>query len=371
MVSHMQHSTIEALQVLLAARIPIVLWGDPGTGKTETIQRLAEEAGWHTEVVMASVHDPTDIGGLPVHRDGGVELEPPLWAKRVAEHKGTSLVFFDEVNTASPATQNALMHVVLGRRVAQYELGDDVLFMAAANPPEQNAGAWDLTAPLANRFAHLRWPIEFESWREGYLGGWPTPKPLTVDKPNNSSLMRYRSLQIAYVKRFPNQLCRVPSDDTAASTGWPSPRTWERLAVCMAISEQTGVSDDANALIAEALVGTATATEFLSFVRNLDIPDPEDLLADPSSLVLPEKSDQQFACLEALAAAVLADTTAARWTAGFKVCIEAASQGSPDIAAATARQLVKCRPGNTRLPKGFEVFNDILAAVVFEGVDDG
>lgn len=53
------------------------------------------------------------------------------------------------------------MRVVLEGRVGDLELGERVRFAAAANPPSQNSAAWDLSAPLANRFAHLDgsdWP---------------------------------------------------------------------------------------------------------------------------------------------------------------------------------------------------------------------
>ncbi len=364
-----QQTTLTAMQVLLAARVPVVLWGDPGTGKTETISRLATSEGWHVEVVMASVHEPTDIGGLPVLSKSGVILEPPLWAKRVAAHDGTSLVFFDEVNTAAPATQNALMHVILTSHVGQFSLGRNVVFMAAANPPEQNAGAWDLSAPLANRFAHLRWPVEFEAWRSGYLRGWPTPRSIAVASPSGDRRSFFRAMQTSFLARRPGMLCKVPDDDTAASMGWPSPRTWERLADCLAIGKAAHASDSVIALVAESLVGPETATEFLAFMRDLDLPDPEALLTDPSSLVLPERTDQQFACLEAVTAAVHANTTARRWQNGFLVCIEAARQKAPDIAASAARELCLCRPANTHLPPGFEVFSDIIAAVSFEQAD--
>ena len=110
----------------------------------------------------------------------GVVHEPPVWAKRAAAHNGETLNFFDEVNTATPATQIALMNVVLTGHVGQLSLGKQVMFVAAANPPEQNAGAWDLSAPLANRFAHLRWPVDFDAWRTGYLHGWAAPSPLRL-----------------------------------------------------------------------------------------------------------------------------------------------------------------------------------------------
>ena len=176
-----QADTLAAMQILLAAGIPVLLWGDPGTGKTHTVEAFARRAGWRTVSVIASIHDPTDFAGLPVRTDAGVVFEPPAWARRTAERDGMSLVFFDEVNTATPATQNALMRVVLEGRVGDLELGESVRFAAAANPPSQNSAAWDLSAPLANRFAHLEWPVSFEDWKAGYLGGWPDPDPLDID----------------------------------------------------------------------------------------------------------------------------------------------------------------------------------------------
>ena len=167
-----QADTLAAMQILLAADIPVLLWGDPGTGKTHTIEAFARRAGWQTVSVIASIHDPTDFAGLPVRTDAGVVFEPPAWARRTAERDGVSLVFFDEVNTATPATQNALMRVVLEGRVGDLDLGEGVRFAAAANPPAQNSAAWELSAPLANRFAHLEWPVGFgrlEGWLSGRL----------------------------------------------------------------------------------------------------------------------------------------------------------------------------------------------------------
>ena len=176
-----QADTLTAMQILLAADVPVLLWGDPGTGKTQTVERFAQCAGWRTVPVIASIHDPTDFAGLPVRTDAGGVFEPPAWARRTAESEGVSLVFFDEVNTATPATQNALMRVVLEGRVGDLELGEGVRFAAAANPPSANSAAWDLSAPLANRFAHLDWPVNFDDWRAGYLGDWPDPEPVKVD----------------------------------------------------------------------------------------------------------------------------------------------------------------------------------------------
>ena len=69
-----QRDTLAALQVLLCAGVPVLLWGDPGTGKTATIERYAAEAGWSMQAVIASLHDPTDFSGLPMRKRRGGHL---------------------------------------------------------------------------------------------------------------------------------------------------------------------------------------------------------------------------------------------------------------------------------------------------------
>lgn len=361
MVGVTQHQTLEAMQILLSVGTPVLLWGDPGTGKTATVERYAAEMGWAVEPVIASLHDPTDFGGLPIRNGSTVTYAPPEWALRVAGRDGVSLVFLDEVNTATAATQNALMRMVQQRRVGYLDLGDKTRFVAAANPVEQNAGAWDLSAPLANRFAHLNWPLLLTEWRAGYLGGWPELTPLDIDLGvvTEDAVTRHRRQQSAFLARRPNLLCDVP-DAATAPRGWPSPRTWERLACCSAVAETAGASDAARGLITAALVGDAAAAEFLTWLQNPDLPDPEHLLEDPARFSELERSDQRLAAVNAVAAIAVEDPR--RWQDAFKVCIAAAGNGAADLAVTAAMRLVEHKPANARLPAGFEVFSEILTA---------
>ena len=368
-----QKDTLEALQILVGCGVPALLWGDPGTGKTETIEKLACDAGAHVETVIASLHDPTDFGGLPVLTDGGVMFEPPAWARRVADHDGPSVVFFDEVNTAAPSTQNALMKVVLSGMVGQFSLGDDVTFVAAANPPEQNPGAWDLSLPLANRFAHLDWPLSFEEYRDGVHEGFPVPSPVKVDDGDTAKASWWRAMQLGYLARRSEALCSPPADDSEGSRGWPSPRSWDRAVTVLAAAESVGHSRDSDVmlLLAEALLGAGTAVEFVAFARDADLPDPEALLADPESFRLPERVDQQYAALESVRAAVAAKTTKARWEAAVRVCIAAGQQGAPDTAAAILRGFLRIRPANALLEhSGMMIFSDLFAAAVMDPDND-
>ena len=77
--------TTEAAAVAVGIGAPVILWGAPGTGKTSVIRGLADAWGLECEVVVASIHDPTDFSGLPVVGDEGVSLAPPAWARRLSE----------------------------------------------------------------------------------------------------------------------------------------------------------------------------------------------------------------------------------------------------------------------------------------------
>src|SRR5580692_3317475 len=165
---------IAALGVAVAARVPVLLWGAPGTGKTSTIRAMAEAMGWPCETVIASIREPSDFAGLPVVVGDGVRFAPPGWARRLAE-AGRGLLFLDELSTAPPAVQAALLRVVLERVVGDLELPADVSVVAAANPPEQAADGWDLSAPLANRLCHLAWEIDPRAVADGLTGGFARP----------------------------------------------------------------------------------------------------------------------------------------------------------------------------------------------------
>ena len=68
---------LEALAVAVAAGVPVLLWGSPGTGKTSAVISLGDALEWPVETVIGSIREPSDFAGLPVVVDGSVRLSPP------------------------------------------------------------------------------------------------------------------------------------------------------------------------------------------------------------------------------------------------------------------------------------------------------
>ena len=82
---------LQALGICVSARIPVLLWGNPGEGKTAVVEAAAD-AGWAVETVIITHSEPSDFAGLPVvGPDGSVTLAPPAWARRLADHAGRPL----------------------------------------------------------------------------------------------------------------------------------------------------------------------------------------------------------------------------------------------------------------------------------------
>lgn len=351
-------ATIEALGVAVAARVPVLLWGAPGTGKTAAIRAMSLELGLPCETVIASIREPSDFAGLPVVADGKVVFAPPRWARRLAE-KEVGILFLDEISTAPPAVQAALLRVVLERVVGDLELPEGIVVIAAANPPELAADGWDLSAPLANRFCHLEWPVESQAFAEGLTGGWGAPVVPRLPDGWRSQLALGRGLVSAFVSVRPALTVAMPEDGTSAGRGWPSPRSWEMAALLWTAATVAGASEQARAALMMGSVGQGTGLELLNWASEMDLPDPEEVLANPDAFVMPERGDRAYAALSAVAAAVAADPTEERWLTAWKVLARAAEQGA-DVAALAARVLAQCRPEGVAAPAELKLFAPVL-----------
>ena len=348
-----------ALTIAVAARVPVLLWGAPGTGKTSAIRALAAAAGLPCETVIASIREPSDFAGLPVVVGQGVRFAPPAWAQRLAA-EGRGLLFLDELSTAPPAVQAALLRVVLERVVGDLELPDEVAVVAAANPPEQAADGWDLSAPLANRLCHLTWEINPRVVADGLAGGWAPPRVPELAGDWDAEEIMARGLVAAFLRVRPALACAPPADPASAGRGWPSPRTWEMTARLWAAADAAGAGGATRSALVRGCVGDGAGAEFLTWLAEMDLPDPEAVLADPAAFVLPERADRAYAALAAVTAAVTAELTPDRWTAAWRV-LGAAATSAPDVAAAAARVLARHRPsGVTTLPPEIKLFAPVL-----------
>ncbi len=327
---------------------------------------MAAAAGWPCETVIASIREPSDFAGLPIvvgaeaNQGSGarVDFAPPRWAVRLVE-AGQGVVFFDELSTAPPAVQAALLRVVLERTVGDLALPDTVSVVAAANPPEQAADGWDLSAPLANRFCHLEWPLDARTLAAGFSGGWPTPAPPGLPEAWERQVPVARSWVAGFMTVRPTLALDPPADAAASGRAWPSPRSWDMAARLLAAARAIDAGETVVSLVVRGCVGGGAGTEFLTWLVEADLPDPEAVLADPTSFELPTRGDRAYAALSSVAAAVAASPGSGRWERGWEVLGRAAAS-APDVAAVAARVLARCRPDGIEIPTEVGSFTEVL-----------
>src|SRR5882762_4594382 len=59
--------------------IPALLWSQPGDGKSSFVESF-HRPEFPVQVLIASIHDPTDFSGLPIQDHDRVRYIPPEWA---------------------------------------------------------------------------------------------------------------------------------------------------------------------------------------------------------------------------------------------------------------------------------------------------
>lgn len=352
-----------ALGIAMACSLPVILWGTVGIGKTKLIQSIARLFGFHFETVLVNASDPTDFGGMPTVIGNDLVYAPTPWVRRVlnAATKGmTSLVFWDEYSTGSPSVQGASLYPLLENKVGDTDLPMDTRHVAAANPVDLAAGGFDLTPPAANRFVHLDWTMPAEVWTQGILFGFPnvtlpTPDPQRV----TAEVENAKVLVTSFIDRRPDLLNMQPETVTQDNVAFPSPRTWEYVIRLYGMAQAVGASDLTINMLLRGAVGDAAAGEFMTWVENLDLPDPEALLADPDKMpemVDMQRSDKVFATCASVLNALSRENSKERWIAAGLVFAIVAEHGKADVAVVYAS-----RWNNDFRPKGAPLDNPRIA----------
>lgn len=330
---------LEVILTALVARAPLYIEGAPGGGKTAAVEAVAQWLGRPLVTVVGATRDRTDFGGWPRYHAGEdrVKLYPFPWVQALVEAGERGILFLDEMN-ANEEIFPVLLRILAERYIGDIPFQGDVL--AAGNPEELSVAGLVLPPPVANRVIHYRWKVLPTEWAEGMRWGFerfyrelPSLPPREVVEVH---IREARALVAAYVERNPSVL-HNPNPNRLHGP-WPSPRSWELLARFVGAARALGFGEETQALGAIGAVGEE-GHGFLTFVRNLDLPTPEELLADPGRL--PRREDAAYVALMGLGAYVLDHLTPENWNRAWKVLKRAAEEGRADLAARAAEALVR------------------------------
>jgi len=277
----------EFVEIAYEAKKTAFLWGAPGIGKSTAIRDaaklLSKKYGEEFQVidVRLSQLDPTDLGGIPVPKDGKMDRYYPSWWPT----KGRGIIFFDEMNKGTPSVQAAAYQMVLDRKMGDVPLGEGWMVVAAGNRSSDKVTVYDLDSALQNRFAlHIE-----------------------VECPNNKELMDYfesigkGDAQVAGFTDFKPSHIFFRNDKTG-DPAWASPRTWEQF-IDMKMGKKGPIIRD----IAHACLGEVVGREFYAYIRLAEEVNIDDILQHPEKFRNIQKRDVQHSVITEIAERVKKD----------------------------------------------------------------
>lgn len=156
------------------ARKPFFIQGERGWAKSSIIKDVALRKKLNVVTVYLNGADEADIMGTPIptkyKNDVILNYAPPAWAGYIIDHPEEEfLLFFDELNQASPAVLNRLMPMVeQGTKDLCGVRCDNFFVGAAGNFNEESRGLQDLRdyMPLLDRLGGIHtWNTDEEEWK--------------------------------------------------------------------------------------------------------------------------------------------------------------------------------------------------------------
>jgi hypothetical protein len=299
---------------------PFFVWGDPGVGKSQIVQQVADylfakSFGYKVEVdgtllyrgtkrkpevgdnrvlppvtikppdrrswlidLRAVLLDPVDLMGLPTIKDGLTSWAAP----RILPRTGRGLLFFDELNRAPVMVQNACLQLVLDRRLGDYTLPDGWAIGSAGNF-ESEGGVQRMSDALRSRFTHLTAQVDLD------------------DFCNHANRRSFHAAVVAFMRFRPELLHKYDKVMAKKENTFPCPRTWEF--VSNILQGPTLLKAIQYGLIA-GTVGESTANEFIAFLQLYnELPDMDLLVSQPKKAPIVTKPALCYAVASALARA--------------------------------------------------------------------
>lgn len=315
--STQQMNTEEAktfLRLAIRLKMPVMMWGPPGIGKSELVEQLGFEEGRRVIDIRLAQYDPTDMRGIPYFDR---TLRAMKWAKpsefpstvtpadiviaetrlhelqikasasdaseavieqfqdaqaqlenaRTALLFQNAVIFLDEIVSAPQSVQGAAYQLILNRRIGEYQLPPEVVILAAGNRESDRGVTFQMPKPLANRFAHIELSVNAQTWIE-----WATNNHV------NPGIVGFITAHKQHLFDF---------DPKRADKSFATPRSWSAASKYLnqldadlkdnAINEKT--YEILMTQVIAANVGTGVASTYKSHFKYLGkLPKPDKVL---------------------------------------------------------------------------------------------
>lgn len=260
-------------------RLPILIKGAPGVGKTDIVSQACAATGTQLFVSHPVVSDPTDYKGMPCIVNGKARFLPFGDLECLIDCDHPSVFFLDDLGQSPPSVQASCMHLILNRKINSHTVSPYVTFIAATNRRADKAGVTGILEPVKSRFVSI---IELDP----DLVDWIT----WANKNNISPIL------IAFLRFRPSLLFSfTPSSDITNS---PCPRTVANVSKLLQLELNPAIEYETIA----GAAGDVFAIEFTAFLQIYrTLPNVDLIFSSPDLVPIPSDPATLYALCGALA----------------------------------------------------------------------
>lgn len=274
----MKASSIKRAMVKYSeANRPLMIWGEPGVGKSTVGRQFANEAKRNLYEFSVNGMEPIDLYGICTVKEGKTVWNPPNFLP--TEPGG--IIQIEDLPNSHPQVLTALMRLILDGKIGDYELPADTFIIANGNRESDKSYVTKLPTALNLRFAHLTFDFNLNDWIDN-----------AIDCQFDMSVL-------CFGRAFPQHISAF--DPNSKEKAQPVPRTWEFVSDIM----KTNPDKDLIHEMIEGIVGKGAAMEFVAFLEvfnDASLPDVGATLKNPLSLKeLPTKPSIMYAFIGAMA----------------------------------------------------------------------
>lgn len=262
----------QSLISLIDSKIPTFVWGNPGVGKSSLIRQIAESKDMKFIDLRLSLLDPTDLRGIPFFE---ADTKKAVWAKPEFLPDTSSddygILFLDEINSAPPTIQAAAYQLILDRKIGEYTLPKNYAIIAAGNYESDRGVTYRMPTPLANRFIHLDFDLDFDEWKS-----W------AYDTNIDSRI-------ISFLAYKPQNLFTF--DAKSKEKSFATPRSWSFVNDVLKSSLDISLLEE----VISGAIGKDSAIEFINYCKVMkDLPNIEEIINGTLKIV-PENNSVLYA----------------------------------------------------------------------------
>ncbi len=268
----------------------IMLWGQPGAGKSDLIFQIAATLDYDVIDLRLNQIDSVDLRGIPAThvvdestgeltvrwavpeifpritdpKTGFAKIEKPkhMWKdENTPEFFKGAFIFLDEITNAPGLVQTSAYQLVLDAMLGEYKVPSNVVVIAAGNRETDRSNAQRMATALANRFTHIELKVEVKGWT-----AW------ALENNVNKTI-------VSFVAGHP-EVMDFDSTSGTSSRAFCTPRSAVALSNIMDEDDLRGVPDDVKRVLIHGTIGTAAGAKLVSHLDSIvALPDPHDILS--------------------------------------------------------------------------------------------